>query len=254
METQVITLIGIINSLLAFFGLGLLLTSCVVQKYRVILYNYLIDNPDNDFYKLQTSKLVDSLLPDFHDEVNSDIYKASTFVSMYLIRNKDSDQRFMLFEALQILKELPNKIKSVVLNNSFTQNACYELNSLLGESLARQFEIGGVNYFYKGHNLLENVNREQLHHIYYLTNELVTNILKHSGASWVRVYVISRGYSLVIRIINDGMLFNPFTTTIKSKKGKGIGNIRYRLTQLGADYQYKSVHTVNKLCITIVLS
>jgi len=64
-----------------------------------------------------------------------------------------------------------------------------------------------------------------------IAQEALTNVVKHSGASWCRLYAGIRGDNLLLRVVDDGSGWpNPVPGT-----GSGLGNMRSRAREQGGD-------------------
>lgn len=71
--------------------------------------------------------------------------------------------------------------------------------------------------------------------MYRVIQELVNNSLKHSGATEITVQLISEPERVYIQVIDNGRGFNP-DEELKAGKGKGLENIRDRVTALGGKF------------------
>jgi methyl-accepting chemotaxis protein len=62
-----------------------------------------------------------------------------------------------------------------------------------------------------------------------IIDELVSNVLKHSGASHVRMRMATGATGVILRFSDDGAGFDQGGRI----SGSGLGNIRYRIEALG---------------------
>jgi len=70
--------------------------------------------------------------------------------------------------------------------------------------------------------------------------ELVSNVLKHSRASGVRLRLSMGTTGLNLRFSDDGQGFDPSSTS----PGSGLGNIRYRIESLGGTLRIEAASGV----------
>lgn len=84
--------------------------------------------------------------------------------------------------------------------------------------------------------------------LYRVVQEFLSNVLKHSGANKMLIYIRDSDKLLSIKLADNGKGFD-----IKGKNnGMGLRNIDLRLSSLGAAYKWKS--KVNEgCCLTIVI-
>jgi signal transduction histidine kinase len=72
------------------------------------------------------------------------------------------------------------------------------------------------------------------HHLFLATHEALTNILKHSGATYTKISMVSTGATLEINILDDGKGFDVSAIETKNTlSGDGLSNMRRRLTDIG---------------------
>ena len=251
METQILTVMRILGLVLGLLGFIVFYSFFLLQKQSCLLYSKWKRNSHSKDYLLRAQEMQNSLLADIHDEVSGDLYTISTSLAICLQQEKDFYKQEILYKTLDLVQILPLKIKGVVLNSTLHETACIELSNLITVKFAELFKISQITYSYKISEVFEPLNKEELHHIYYLTHELLNNILKHSNASRVEVELTRLEASLSVFISNNGLKFNPFALTQAQQKGKGLSNIKYRLTQLGASKSYQRISGKNQIRIQI---
>jgi len=71
--------------------------------------------------------------------------------------------------------------------------------------------------------------------MYRIIQELVNNALKHSGASRINIQVFTEPKRLFAQITDNGIGFNA-SAIEKERKGKGLENIRDRVTALNGRF------------------
>jgi signal transduction histidine kinase/ligand-binding sensor domain-containing protein len=83
------------------------------------------------------------------------------------------------------------------------------------------------------------------HHLFLAFHEVLTNILKHSGATCAHVSVNCRGSAFEILVSDNGRGFDPSQGESNSPGssagfGNGLTNMRRRLTEVGGTFQLES--------------
>jgi signal transduction histidine kinase len=71
--------------------------------------------------------------------------------------------------------------------------------------------------------------------MYRIIQELVNNALKHAGAKQINIQVFSEPKRLNAQVTDDGRGFDS-TTDEKERKGKGLENIRDRVTAMNGKF------------------
>jgi len=72
--------------------------------------------------------------------------------------------------------------------------------------------------------------------LYKITQEAVTNAIKHAGARNVEIHLSNGGSHLLLSIRNDGA---PFPSVVKAKAGLGLRIMSYRAHLIGASLEIK---------------
>jgi signal transduction histidine kinase len=73
-------------------------------------------------------------------------------------------------------------------------------------------------------------------HVLRIVQEVLTNTIKHAGATRVRVETATDGDAAVVRIADDGRGFDP----AQAHAGRGLGNLRRRAAELGGSIDFAS--------------
>jgi signal transduction histidine kinase len=79
---------------------------------------------------------------------------------------------------------------------------------------------------------------EQRHELFLVFKEALNNIIKHSGASEVRISLRIEPDSIRLVVEDNGRGFNA--TTLPEDKGNGLPNMRNRLQRLGGRVEVRS--------------
>jgi ligand-binding sensor domain-containing protein/signal transduction histidine kinase len=87
------------------------------------------------------------------------------------------------------------------------------------------------------------ISSQSRHHLFLAVHESLTNILKHSGASRVKITVFCNDVSFVLTVSDNGAGFEPNDFNLPSSAAgfcNGLGNMRRRLSELDGRCQVES--------------
>jgi two-component system, NarL family, sensor histidine kinase LiaS len=96
-------------------------------------------------------------------------------------------------------------------------------------------ENGKIKFTLKTKGDLSQIDKKIALELYSISMELITNILKHSGASEAEVYIGSSKGKLQLEIKDNGKGLDP-----EAKQGKGLVQIRERVSGLGGGMEVLS--------------
>lgn len=235
--------IGIIIETL-FFSLGLAYKIKLVNDEKNRVHHLVIKHR----HQQQISKLKGLLegeenerkriAEELHDGIAGDL-SAIKFNLAYLNqKNTDGDNIELLSELSQIIDKSCVQLREISHNLSPTAITDYGL-SLAVENYCKKIENTYniiVNYEFSGEPLqLSNTSET---HIYRIIQELLNNIVKHSGASSAEVKILNNNRNIMIQVADNGHGF----TLNNNEKGIGLSNIDSRIRFLEARIQKESNH------------
>lgn len=97
----------------------------------------------------------------------------------------------------------------------------------------------GVEYKINIDGMPETLNEKIELGIYRIAQEIINNIIKHSQARNVLLYLTIAGNTLTLKIQDDGTGYNE--QTIKEKSSMGLLNIVSRVATLGGTYKFENI-------------
>ncbi|HPW66539.1 MAG TPA: histidine kinase [Salinivirgaceae bacterium] len=143
------------------------------------------------------------------------------------------NSKLMIDESIRSLKEISNHLSPHILTNfglvRALQNYAGKLNSLHSIKIDINSTIGGYRY---------NYNIEVV--IYRVITELITNTLKHAGASQIIISIYNEEQALIVEYQDNGKGFDPDKTLNQLQGGMGYDNINTRLKSIMAQMELKS--------------
>lgn len=108
------------------------------------------------------------------------------------------------------------------------------LGSALKDSAEKSLAINNIQYQYSDETNGERFNSQIEVNMYRVAQELINNMLKHSGANRVSIDLFKENSALVLAFKDDGKGFDP-----DADEGHGLLNIKSRLKQIGATLSYE---------------
>ena len=173
---------------------------------------------------------------ELHDNVN----QVLTTVRLYLDMNlqKEVPDKVILEKTLQHVDFCIREIRNLShrLNPfDWLENSQEPLQELLQGLVGSINDTGKIqiNFFHHGMDKLR-LGYEMRTSIYRVVQELLTNILKHAGATMVDFFLVGTSLNLSLRISDNGSGFDMAQT----QAGSGIKSIRQRVHDLGGGLQF----------------
>lgn len=168
-----------------------------------------------------------------HDDILQDIYASKNYLS-----SKNPDIEY----TKNILRELEGKVRNIM---KFYQSSLFEKANLEASILAIFDNVGSL---YPDKNieitkLIESdftENKRLIRLISIISKELINNVYKHSGASYLKYKLYRKESLIVIEMDSDGASISDFNKIKESKRGvlllnllidSNAGNISYSLNR-----------------------
>lgn len=173
---------------------------------------------------------------ELHDGIAGDLSAIKFNLAHLSQKNKDESNAVILNELWQIIDKSCEQIREISHNLSptaITNNGLSVAVENYCVKIEKTYQIK-VNYVFTGEKL--NLGNTSETHIYRIIQELLNNIVKHSGANWAQVTIENQESYLAISVKDNG---KGFSSTALSN-GIGLSNIDSRIRFLEADIQRES--------------
>ncbi|MDB6123058.1 MAG: Multi-sensor signal transduction histidine kinase [Pedosphaera sp.] len=105
--------------------------------------------------------------------------------------------------------------------------------NVLSENVKKLFQI---TCRFKHEGSVPQLDRNTITQFYKITQEAVTNAVKHGKTKQVAIHLVNTDSTLMLTIRNDGM---PFPSMIDQNKGMGLRIMKYRANTIGASVDVK---------------
>jgi signal transduction histidine kinase len=107
-----------------------------------------------------------------------------------------------------------------------------ELISGLLDELTTRYEIS----LYHLKNANSEIGKDRKLQVFRVFQELINNIIKHSKANEITVYLRQSNHFLQLLVQDNGIGFDPE----KAKSGLGMKNLELRIRSMNGKYKFKS--------------
>lgn len=176
---------------------------------------------------------------ELHDNAGHEVVAAFiTFQTVRKIMAKNPEKALELFDkSMNRLNAGVEKMRDVVHNMSAV--------TFIGVDRMREICVNysqiSVNFMTSGD--MTGVTTNIWHVLEALLNESLTNVMKHSKATFIRVELDATKHLVRLFIVNDGV------TDVSSSIGVGLRNLRYRVVTVGGNLTVDKDETFRVVCV-----
>lgn len=166
------------------------------------------------------------LMQDMHDGIGSSLMTALRMVEKGNASTTDT--------AL-VLKDCIDDLKLAIDSLETTDADLLALLAAVRFRLAPRLKAAGIDLTWSVRDLppLQWLDPQSALHVLRILQEVLTNILKHSGATAIDVATSFERDTAIVRIRDNGEAFVPGRIQASGQSGKGLSNIRTRAQALG---------------------
>ncbi len=172
---------------------------------------------------------------DLHDRIGQNLVSSKLKLSLIRPPEPDSEMRNGMDEVIDLLEKTIRDTWSLTFELS--PPILYELGlgkaiEWLGEQFESQYGIP-VEFYDDG--LPQTPDESEKVIIFRAVREILLNVAKHSGASWVKVSIMKSFNDFAVKVEDDGVGFDPLNASweINQSGGFGLFSIRERLESIG---------------------
>lgn len=170
---------------------------------------------------------------DLHDSISGDLSAVQNYITL-LNRKESSEANKVIFQEVEVA--IGNILENV-------QDISYNLMPSMLESLGfiptirsylervRRWNQIRISESYDTEIL--NISSSNAYELYRITQELITNMIKHGKATSIDLSIISKQNDIVLKIVDNGSSFN-FYKSLKEPHGMGLKNITSRIRYIKA--------------------
>jgi signal transduction histidine kinase len=172
---------------------------------------------------------------DLHDGIGQQMsgLKLAWESLSYNIQSSDPKESARLLELTTILNEAADDLREIshqMMPKVLTE---YGLIPAINEMLDKSLKFSNVKYEFEQFNIDDRFNARIELGIYRVCQELINNMMKHSGASLVSVQLFKNNKQLILIVEDNGSGFENEKTD-----GHGLLNIKSRLNTINGEVNY----------------
>jgi methyl-accepting chemotaxis protein len=171
---------------------------------------------------------------DMHDSIGAKLTNVffCNGVARDLAKGGSKDLRVMHDRIESNCLQAIRRLKEIILGMKEDDRLVSDYSKLLSTGIRQRLKDKGIAFDCRVRNraALNALGAEARDELEKIFDELVSNVLKHSGASSVRMRMGIDGTGLVVRFSDDGRGFDPDAA---GGAVSGLGNIKYRAERLG---------------------
>jgi two-component system NarL family sensor kinase len=174
------------------------------------------------------------LAADLHDDAGPLLATARLYLNENLVNQDKATQLQSIFQARQILDDTIQLVRNISHSLMPPTLKNFGLESAVNDTFQKISGSGTINASSRFHDYKERLKLDKELIIFRIIQELLNNILKHSGASFIHLTQNFQADNCFIRIHHDGkgLVQSDFEKQNKSKTGLGLKNISSRLRVL----------------------
>ncbi len=184
---------------------------------------------------LEIEKLRVRIASDLHDDIGSALTRIS--VHSEIIQNsgekktvKNSSKKIGSMSR-EIITTMSDIVWSIDARNDLIKNIIDRMKDFsTGLLVEKDIQL---KFSYNGLDLNKKLPIHIRQNLFLIFKEAINNIYKHSNASFVNVNLSNTQKDFIIKIIDDGVGYNPDLI----KKGNGIKNMQLRAERIGAQIE-----------------
>jgi signal transduction histidine kinase len=228
--------------LLGTLGMLVLVLALVVfiifHQRKVLRYQMQMQLMEQDLQKVLIKASVrlqeeerQRIAADLHDDAGPLLATARLYLSENLVNQDRATQLQSIFQARQILDDTIQLIRNISHSLMPPTLKNFGLESAINDVTQKISGSGSINASSRFHDYKDRLKSEKELLIYRMVQELMSNILKHSNASFIHITQNMHSGNFILRIHHDGrgIVQADFDKLNKSNVGLGLKNISSRL-------------------------
>ncbi len=235
-----IVLLGTMGMLALAIGMIIFI---IFHQRKVIRYQLQLQEMEDEQQKLLLNASIrwqeeerQRIAADLHDDAGPLLATARLYLNENLVHQDINTQLQSIYNAKQIIDDTIQLIRNISHSLMPPTLKNFGLESAVNDLFQKISGSGMLNASCRFHDYRERLRPEQELLIFRVIQELVNNILKHSGSSFIHVTQNYDDKRFFIRLHHDGkgITQTDFEKLNKSAAGLGLKNIQSRVKVLRA--------------------
>ena len=230
----------IFTLLISIFGFLIL---CLVLIIRLINAHYLVERQYVEKSIEIEYKERKRIAADLHDGLGSLLSSIGLYINLL---EKEIHQNETVKEKLSQLKQLSDmaleSVENVINNLNPTILNRYGLIKSLEIVCNKLNDIGNIYFHVESENFNIKISKNTELNLYRISNELINNTLKHSGANEAIIEFNNKKKKIFLHYSDNGVGFDPLYDYSDDSEKTGLNNIIKRVETLGGTCSIVSEH------------
>jgi signal transduction histidine kinase len=180
---------------------------------------------------------------ELHDSLGQNLSAANIYLTQNINSLPDSiNEKDNLKKVSEILKESIEEVRRISSNIFPRQIERLGLTTAIESIIENINETTGIKTDFIINNIDEIFDKEDELYFYRIIQELLNNVVKHSGATSVFIEIIKTTTFISVKINDNGIGFEPslILSKLKGRKGFGLMNLDERVRVLRGTLTIKS--------------
>lgn len=177
---------------------------------------------------------------EFHDTLEQELAGLRLRLDAAATREIDEKGRGLLAASRNLVGRIQVETRNLILDLRSSAEAAGDLGLALRELVEVHGGQPGVVVLLEPLDVLPTLPAATVHHVRMIAAEGVTNALKHSRATEIRVGVEAKTDVLVVRVTDNGVGFEVDANTVGKSGHFGCVGIRERCRKIGATVRWES--------------
>jgi signal transduction histidine kinase/ligand-binding sensor domain-containing protein len=177
---------------------------------------------------------------DLHDSLGADLSQLALWSDLALQAKDNPAMAERVEDVSKLTREVIQNVEEIVWTVNPKNDSVDNFAAYLCEFSERVVTRAGLRFRWEAPDFIPPIPlaSDTRHHVFLATKEALNNIVKHAGASEVRISLNIREDSIAIVIADDGKGFDVQTAI--SNGGNGLGNMRERISACGGTVTIES--------------
>ena len=238
-STSTAVLIGTLGMLVLVVGLVLFI---IFHQRKVMRYQLRMQQMEQEQQKVLLNASVrlqeeerKRIAEDLHDDAGPLLATARLYLTENLVNQDKATQLQSIYQARQILDDTIQLVRNISHSLMPPTLKNFGLESAVNDLFQKISGSGSVNASCRFHDYKTRLKPEVEMLVFRIIQELINNILKHSGSSFIHLTQNNHGGKCILRLHHDGrgIMQADFEKLNKSNIGLGLKNISSRLRLAG---------------------
>lgn len=235
-------------STVLFFGtLGMLVMAIgivvfvIFHQRRVIRYQMQMKRFEDDKQQMLLQASIrfqeeerQRIAADLHDDAGPLLATARLYLNENLVHQEPAIQLQSIYNAKQIIDDAILLIRNISHSLMPPTLKNFGLESAMTDQFQKISGSGSLNASARFHDYRDRLKLEQELLVFRIIQELIANIIKHSGSGFIHLTQNTNANKVYFRIHHDGkgLIQSEFEQLIQTSRGLGLKNIESRIKVL----------------------